>query len=269
MPKYFDIHSHLDMYEPDERTGVLSRMEEYDVWTTTIGTNPDSSQRAVELAAQNERVYAAVGMHPEDATEYAYDADRFRELARREKVVAIGECGLDYYHSAESGEPSTETQKELFEAQIDLAVEHVLPLMLHIRPSGKETMDAYEDALEILEHHYRTYGEKLTGNAHFFVGDTDIARRFLDIGFSVSFTGVITFVPSFNEVVRYVPLDMMHAETDAPFVAPEPHRGEQNEPSNVRYVVEHIAKLRKADRDQVDRQLVHNAESLFVNGEAR
>lgn len=262
-PDYIDIHSHLTMFNPVERASVVCRMRDAGVWTISVGTDPADSQATVDIAGEFENVFACIGVHPIDGVNASFEKKTFQEMASDERVVAIGECGIDYFDRGDEALPAADTQKELFEAQIELAAEHELPLMLHIRPSDKETMDAYEDALDILEHHHATYGEKLRGNAHFFAGDTSIAKRFLDIGFTVSFTGVITFVPAFNEVVRYVPSDMIMAETDSPFVAPEPYRGQQNEPSYVPYVVRHIAKLRGVSESEMGTALVDNARRAF------
>jgi TatD DNase family protein len=262
-PQYFDIHSHLTMYNPVERARVVCRMRDVAAWTISVGTDTADSRQTVEVAREFENVVACIGIHPIDGMSDTFDKATFEELGADDSVVAIGECGIDYFERGDEPLPSADNQKELFEAHVELAAENELPLMLHIRPSGTETMDAYEDALDVLEHHHQTYGEKLRGNAHFFAGDTKVAQRFLDIGFTVSFTGVITFVPAFNEVVRYVPQDMIMAETDAPFVAPEPYRGQQNEPSYVPYVVRHIAKLRKVEEDQMGTVLVNNARRSF------
>lgn len=262
-PQYFDIHSHMTMYNPVERAEIACHMRERDVWTISVGTDTDDSKNIIQVAEEFENVFACVGIHPIDGQADSFDKQTFTDLASHEQTVAIGECGIDYFEREGQSLPPAGEQKELFEAQIELAATAELPLMLHIRPSGKDTMDAYEDALEVLEHHHRMYGEKLRGNAHFFAGDTDIAQRFLDIGFTISFTGVITFVPAFNEVVRYVPDDMIMAETDSPFVAPEPYRGQRNEPTYVPYVVGHLAKLRYADQEQMAQVLVENARHFF------
>jgi len=262
--EYIDIHSHLTMYDKAEREKIIARMHESNTATITVGTNTEDSQASLAIARDTNGVMACVGIHPIDGAEDSFDTMAFEQMATDQNVVAIGECGLDYFKRDDQILPPKKQQVALFEAQIELAAEYELPLMLHVRPSGRETMDAYEDALEILEYHALYYGERLRGNAHFFAGDTAIAKRFLDLGFTVSFTGVITFAPAFNEVVRYVPVDMLHAETDAPFVAPEPHRGEQNEPSYVRYVYEYIAKVKQIDSLKMRQQLIDNSRRYFI-----
>ena len=136
------------------------------------------------------------------------------------------------------------------------------PLMLHGRPS-KGSMDAYEDMIEILHVAKRKHGERVKGNFHFFVGDIAIAQRVIDIGFTVSFSGVITFAKEYEEVVRFVPLTMMHAETDSPYASPVPLRGKRNSPLNVTYIVQKIAEIKGIKEEDVADQLLKNAQSMF------
>jgi TatD DNase family protein len=209
-----------------------------------------------------------------------FDYDAIKALAQDPKTVAIGECGLDYYgqrvmkrepelsvHPSEAGAsfayvhttPESEAaQREAFVAQIHLANELGKPLMLHIR-NGKDTSkNAYKDVADILKSE-----AKVRGNAHFFAGSVDDARLYLDMGFSVSFTGVVTFTRDYDEVVRYVPADMIHAETDAPYVSPKPYRGQRNEPLHVIEVAQKLAEIRGVDPEQFREQLLKNAESLY------
>jgi TatD DNase family protein len=143
-----------------------------------------------------------------------------------------------------------------------LAVQVNKPLMLHGRPSTK-TMDAYEDMLYILERAKNIYGDKLRGNAHFFVGNIDIAKRFLAIGFTMSFSGVITFTHDYDEVLRFLPLDMIHAETDSPYATPAPNRGKRNSPLYVKYIYEKIAEIKGLEKETVRLQLLENAKRVF------
>src|SRR3989344_6753889 len=241
---YIDIHSHL--YFPDfdkDREEVIKKMQKEKIATIVIGTGFDTSKISIELAEKHKNVFACVGQHPEDLdTDSVFD-ERLAELADNPKVVAIGECGLDYFRMKEDNLPLKMIQKTIFEYHIDLALEKDLPLMLHIR-SSKGTQDAYNDALDILEHHAKINGDKLRGNAHFFAGDLDVLNRLLNIRFSVSFTGVITFTHDYDELISAAPLDMIMAETDSPFVAPVPHRGKRNSPLYVSEVVKKIAEIR-------------------------
>lgn len=250
MPKYFDIHSHLnfDVYDSDFDE-VLYRLETTDTHTITVGTDLESSRRAVELADRHERIYACIGVHPVDNPTRGWDEVEFEKLVKHPKVVAIGECGMDFFHGDK--EQDFERQKKLFVEQIEFAIKHSKPVMIHAR-------DSYSEILDILETMKKEH-PSLRGNAHFFAGTVEEGRRFLDIGFTLSFTGVITFTHDYDEVIRSAPLDMIMAETDAPYVAPTPYRGKRNEPSYVQHVVEKIAEIRGEDLDTVRGALVQNA----------
>jgi TatD DNase family protein len=145
---------------------------------------------------------------------------------------------------------------------MEFAVKYDKPLMIHCRPS-KGTVDAYEEMADYLAGRKREYGEGLRGNMHFFVGNTAVAKRFYEIGFTTSFTGVLTFTHDYDEVVRQAPIDMLMTETDAPFAAPVPFRGRRNEPSYVRYVVEAIARIRGIDSEAAREAVVSNARRVF------
>jgi TatD DNase family protein len=271
--RYVDIHTHVNLAAYDEdRESVAAHTLAEGVAYINVGTQRDTSARAVELAQAHRSVYAAVGLHPVHTTKSYHDPQElgggsaftsrgedfdpayYRTLARDPKVVAIGECGFDYYRVEKD---TKARQEEAFIGQIELANELGKALMLHIRPS-EGTMDAYEDALVVLREHARG-----RGNVHFFAGTYEVAKKFWDMGFTTSFTGVITFAAQYDEVVRQAPLDMLHAETDAPYVTPKPHRGTRNEPLNVRFVYERIAELRGEDPETVRVQLVENARRVF------
>jgi TatD DNase family protein len=255
--RYVDIHSHLHFNHYDaDRDDVIRRMEENAVATISIGVTESTSVEEVAIAEAHDGVFACIGLHPDDSDE-VFDAalPTFTKLVKSNKVVAIGECGLDYSRTGDSQEKK-DAQKRNFEAHLAFAVEHGLPVMIHSR-------DSLEDTISVLESKKREYGDKLRGNAHFFTGPIDAARRYLTIGFTVSFTGVITFSDSYNDIVRFVPLEHMHAETDAPFVAPAPFRGKRNEPTYVKHVYERIADIRGEDREVVRAQLLQNARRVF------
>lgn len=261
--EYIDIHSHL--YFPDydsDREEEIKKMQNEKIATIVIGTDFESSQKSIDLAENNKNIFACIGQHPESLDVDSVFDDRLAELADNPKVVAIGECGLDYFRMKGDDLPLKMIQKTIFEYHIDLALSKDLPLMLHIR-SSKGTQDAYEDALQILEHHAKINGDKLRGNAHFFAGDEVILKRLLDIGFTVSFTGVITFTHDYDELVKITPLDMIMAETDAPFVAPVPHRGKRNSSLYVPEVVKKIAEIRNESETSVKIALIHNALKQF------
>ena len=281
---YIDIHCHLDSINYNEdREEVLARMKENKVGAITIGTDLESSKRAVEIAEKNEQVWACIGVHPitsntssgaspstspttgevsaslplpayrrgrDDSPGEVFNTEEFTKLIQSPKVVAIGECGLDYFRLKD--ESDKERQKKLFIDQIEFAIKHNKPLMLHCR-------DAYRDVLNILEE----YRGKVRGNCHFFAGSVEEAKGFLDLGFTMSFTGVITFSRDYDEVVRFLPLDSIMSETDAPFVAPVPFRGKRNEPSHVVEVVKKMAEIRGENVEVLKEVLVNNAKRVF------
>mgnify|MGYP001598575543 FL=1 len=261
--KYVDIHCHLDFPDYDsDREEVLVRMREKEVGAITIGADLESSKRAVKIAETNENVWACVGVHPDNAPStpplnLRGGRGELGELVLSKKTVAIGECGLDYFRLDPAFAKATAgKQKKLFESQIQFAIKHNKPLMLHIR-------DAYEDALEILVNYKKEAGKKLRGNVHFFAGDTKIAKKFLDLDFTLSFTGVITFTHDYDEVIKYIPPNSIMSETDAPFVAPVPYRGKRNEPIYVIEVVKKMAEIRGENEDILSEAIINNAKRVF------
>ena len=257
MPKYFDIHCHLNSHEYDEdREAVMERLALSETSVIVVGTDFESSKWAVELAEKHENVYACIGVHPAEGPEHKgfNKSEGWDELMKRPKVVAIGECGIDLFKIDK--EKDYERQKKLFIEQIEFALEHDKPIMIHSR-------DAYDEVLEILEPLVRLHGHKLRGNSHFFTGTLEQAKRYWAIGFTTSFTGVITFALDYDEVIKNAPMDMIMSETDAPWVSPTPYRGKRNEPSYVSEVVKKIAEIRGEDEILVQKTLVENALRMF------
>lgn len=277
-PKYIDIHSHVNFKAFDEdRDEVIKRALDSGTWIINVGTQIDTSRVAVELANQyKEGVYAIIGLHPiHTGTSYhdekelgvggkeftsrgeVFDKNLYRELLKDPKVVGIGECGLDYYRCDKE---SIAKQKENFIAQIELANEFNKPLMLHIRNNKEnEEHNAYADVLSLLQEHC-----KVKGDVHFFAGNWEVAKAFLDFGFTLSFTGVITFTHDYDEVIRNTPLDMIMTETDSPYVTPVPYRGKRNEPSYVREVVKKIAEIKNLPENEVAEAIIANAKRVFT-----
>jgi TatD DNase family protein len=169
--------------------------------------------------------------------------------------VGIGECGFDYFRN---GFESKNNQQEIFEKQISIANEVKKPLMLHLRNGMSAGQNAYRDAIEILKNH-----SKVHGDAHFFVGNWEEGRSFIDLGFRLSFTGVITFVRDYDDVIRNAPMNMILSETDSPYVSPIPYRGQRNEPCHVIEVVNMISKIKAQTLDNTASHLVDNAKNLF------
>lgn len=272
--RYFDAHTHTNFVAfNDDRDAVMRRAHDAGVGMNVVGTQWDTSESAVELAGQYADVYATIGLHPiHTAKSYhdekelgeegkaftsrgeVFDAAKYETLAKSPKVIAIGECGLDYFRLEQN---TKKTQEEVFIQQIELANNLGKPLMLHVR-SSQGTNDAYEDVLAILKAH-----AKVKGDVHFFAGDWTTAKKFLDIGFTLSFTGVLTFTHDYDEVVKKTPLDMLLSETDAPYITPVPHRGKRNEPAYVVEVVKAIARIKSLDEDEVCTKLVENVRRVF------
>ncbi len=256
MPKYFDFHSHLNFSDYDsDFTEVLGRLRETGTHTIVVGTDLESSKRAVALAEKYDEIYASIGVHPVDNPSRSFEEGEFAELVTHPKVVSIGECGLDFFHGDKVADQSRQT--ELFLAQLDFALKHNKSLMIHSRA-------AYPELLEILEAKHKEEGDKLRGNIHFFAGTLEEAKRFWTMGFTTSFTGVITFTHQYDEVIKEAPIDMLLSETDAPYVAPVPHRGSRNEPSFVMEVVKRMAEIRGEPLTILAPALVKNALRMLV-----
>lgn len=260
LPTYIDVHAHINFPDYDaDREDVILRAKEAGVYIINVGTNLETSKAIVELAEKHEGIYAIVGLHPtEVSSENRFNAKEFEALVAHPKTVGVGECGIDVYRLTETDDikEHLRMQEEDFREQIRLAVAYDKPIMIHARES-------YGKILEILKDCFSVYGSKLRGNAHFFAGSTEEAQAFLDLGFTLSFTGVITFAKQYEDLVRFVPLERMLSETDCPFVSPVPFRGKRNEPSHVVEVVKKIAEIKGLDVDTVKKALINNAFSAF------
>lgn len=248
-----DTHAHLDdeRYDEDRNQVIEQLRQDGLVYVINPGADMASSRKAVALADSFDFIYAAVGVHPQDAA--AIDDDDIAELERlagRDKVVAIGEIGLDYHYD----EPSRDIQKRRFIQQLALADKLDLPVIIHDR-------DAHGDVMDIL----RARGKKQKGVLHCFSGSVEMAEECLKLGFLISFTGNITFKNARRllDVVKAVPIERMMIETDSPYLSPEPYRGQRNYPGNVRYVARKIAEIKGMEYEDVVRITGHNAIKLF------
>jgi TatD DNase family protein len=251
-----DSHAHIQGKEyAGEAAAVIARAREAGVETIVAvgGTGDMSSNReAAALADSFPGVYATVGMHPHDAKDVGdEELQTLKQLAERSKVVAVGETGLDYYYS----HSPHATQREVFVRLIHLALEINLPLVVHER-------EAAEDAVALLR---REGDGRLRGVIHCFTGDYAAARRYLDLGFYLSFTGIITFknADALREVARKLPLESVCVETDSPYLTPVPYRGKRNEPAYVRFVAETLARIKDISFEEVARATTANARALF------
>ena len=252
-----DSHAHIQGKEyAGEVEAVIARAREAGVGKIiAVGGAGDmsSNTEAVALAKTFPDIYATVGMHPHDAKDVGADElKKLKDLAAAEpKVVAVGETGLDYYYN----HSPREVQRRVFGQFIHLARETGLPIVVHER-------DAAQDVADLL----RTEGAgKLRGVIHCFTGNYEAARAYLDLGFCISFTGIITFknADALRDVVRNVPLERMLVETDSPYLTPVPHRGKRNEPAYVRYVAETVARIKGLSLEEVARVTTQNVRELF------
>jgi TatD DNase family protein len=280
-----DSHAHLDMY-PDDLLDVLTRAYAAEVRTILaigIGDGPDTMHRALEIAndiavapksLELPKLYASAGIHPQEAHQATPEAlTRLAALTQDPRCIAIGEIGLDYYHA---DNPDVPTQQAAFIAQLHLAATARKPILIHCRTSELATAaakekygaaDAWQDILAILG---EQWGAKARGNTpagimHCFSGTVDQAQRSLDLGFHLSFAGNLTYpaAHSIREAASFAPPDRILIETDAPFLAPFPHRGKRNEPAMIAHTAAYLADLRKLTPEALAELTTTNFHNLF------
>ena len=249
-----DTHAHLDDARFDgDRDAMIARAREAGVeHFVTIGCDLTTSRAAVELADRYPFIYATVGVHPHEARQIGDSwYDDLRRLAQHKKVVAYGEIGLDYHYN----HSPPKLQRERFREQITLARELRLPIVVHTR-------EAQDDTIAILK---EENAADVGGVFHCFSGDARLAKNALDLGFLLSFSGVITFqnATMLRDIVKTVPMDRILVETDSPYLTPAPHRGKRNEPAHVRLVAEKIAAIQGMTADQIAELTSQNARRVF------
>ncbi len=275
-----DSHCHIQFKAFDKnRDEVIARCIEKDVIMNTIGTQMTTSQRAVELAEQYDKVYATVGLHPiqhkkvkveEEDTMFVARGEDFDTsfysglIERSEKVIAVGETGLDAYHVPKDVDINAvfDDQWDVFLKHVELAEKYDIPVVIHVR-------DAHEEMIKRLQ----AMPKVPRAVVHCFTGNWQEAQAYLDLGFYLGFTGVVTFPPkktdptsqiALNEVVENIPLDRILVETDAPFLAPQAYRGKQSEPWMTEEVIRHIADVRSLSFEELRDHTVQNTGSLFA-----
>lgn len=265
---FIDTHAHVNLADFDgDLEAVANRCLSEGVSVINIGTKESTSKRAVDLSLHYTHMYAMVGLHPiqvcgRESEGEVFNCDYYHDLIRiaAGKVVGVGECGFDYYHTT----PDTyEMQEAAFISQIQFANEVGLPLMIHTRgpkpgESSPTGQSVYADVHTVLKKY-----AKVPFNVHFYAGTYDEAKAFFELGGTISFTGVITFAKVYEDIVRAVPLERMHAETDCPYVAPVPHRGARCEPWMVKEVYKKIAAIRGEDEEDVRQVLRENAKRFY------
>lgn len=253
---FVDSHCHLDKLDyQDLHTGideVIAKAHQAKVTQLlSVGVTLDSFPTMLEMIAPYEQVYASCGVHPLDVLS-DFDLERFRDYASHDKVVAIGETGLDYHYQPETAE----LQKLRFEQHIDVAVALNKPLIIHTR-------NAQQDTLAILK---REGAERCGGVIHCFTEDLAFAKAAMDLGFYISISGIVTFRQAIElkEVVKQLPLERLLIETDSPYLAPVPHRGKENQPAYVVEVAAYIAQLKGASLTEVAEKTSENFRNLFL-----
>lgn len=250
-----DTHAHLiDSAFDIDRDNILSNMQSDNLeYIVNIGFDIESSKKCIEMAENNDRLYATIGVHPEEVS--CWDENSLgllKEWAKHPKVVGIGEIGLDYHYTKEN----IELQKEIFVAQLKLAHECNLPVCFHNR-------DSIGDMLDILESH----ADLITngGVFHCFSESVEVYERIKKLGLKVGFGGICTFKNARKtiDVIRVVDMSDFVVETDCPYLAPEPNRGKRNEPKFVRFVIDKIAEIRGISPSEVEKISTHNALELY------
>jgi len=269
-PLLIDTHTHVNFNVfKDDGDQVIKRTLDQNVWMINVGSQYSTSRRAVEYANKYKQgVYAAVGLHPfhinksiKEKEFEEFSRAKYEELLEDPKTVALGEIGLDYIDGI--SQESKDKQKAVLVEQIELAQRAGKPIVFHCRK-------AYEDLIELLTMFNlgcancpQACSPGLRGVIHCFMGRLSQAEKFLELGFYISFNGIITYARDYDKVIEKIPLNRILLETDAPYLTPEPHRDERNEPLYVKYVAEKIAQIKKIDLDQVTKQTTENARMLF------
>lgn len=274
-----DSHCHLNFhkFEKDVNEVIQNAFNAGLKAIVNVGTSIESSRLAVELTQKDDRIFAIVGIHPHHADKIDSGVDastllprmtdrswlkELEEIARHPKVIGIGEIGLDYFSYKSNGIVDPKIQKEVFEAQIDLAHRLELPLQIHNRQAG-------EDVIEILTHH-KSLLKKIPGVFHCFAGSHEVLKKALELGFYIGFDGNITYkglAPGesveLRDIAKLTPIDRILIETDSPYLTPEPLRGSRNEPKNVIIVGEYIANLKNISYKEFDLQIDQNFIDIF------
>lgn len=253
MTYLIDTHSHVDMIDFETIDEVIAKAKSYGV-EKIINPSVDANNfdTVINLANEHKEIYCALGIHPTELNGLKdEDFDKMRELASHPKVVGIGECGLDYHWD----KSNTDVQKKVFLKQIEIAKELKLPLLIHDRDAHKDSFDLLSD---------NVHGE-IPVIMHCFSGSWEFAQECIKKGYYLALGGVVTFknAKKVHEVAKEIPLDSLLLETDAPYLTPEPHRGEPNEPAYVKFVAERIAQIREISVEELAEITTANARKIF------
>lgn len=249
-----DSHVHLDdeRFDGDRDILINSLKDNKIELVINIGADMNSSMSSIELSKRYDNIYAAIGVHPHSASEMTEKTlDELREMSKEDKVIAIGEIGLDYYYD----NSPRDIQRKWFREQLELAKELDLPVIIHSRDATKETYDIIKEVQD----------GTLRGVLHCFSGSVEVAMEYIKLGFYISIGGTVTFKNArvVREVAEAVPLDKLLIETDCPYLTPEPYRGKRNEPMFVKYVAEKIAEIRGISVEELAKFTNKNTKELF------
>ncbi len=273
-----DVHTHIQFpaYDADRQSVIDRAVAAGVLKMIAVGTQAATSRVAIDLSVANPgSIWATVGFHPnhldsawyhdkkeiKDPLQEKFDIGILAELARHPRVVAIGECGLDYYRLSPNSDSDPNLrmrQKEVFQGQIQLALELKKPLMIHCRPT-KGTDDAYEDLFGML-----AQVTAIPRVIHFYVGSPRMTRRFLEAGFYFTFGGVVTFSRDYDEQISLIPMERILSETDAPYVAPLAQRGKRNEPAFILETVARLAEIKGVSVSEMERAIAENVRRVFA-----
>jgi len=250
-----DSHCHLD-YEPliNNINDVLLNAKKNNIThLLTIGTSLESSKKIIEIIEKYENIYGSIGIHPNSTTSHLNDLDKLIDIKKKsKKIIGFGETGLDYFYK----KSEKKDQIFSFEKHIEFATCEKVPVIIHTR-------DADEDTISIIKKNYT----KTKFLIHCFTGNLEFAKKLLDLGCLISFSGIITFkkLTELRSVVKYVPMDKMLVETDSPYLSPDPLRGKSNEPANVKIIAEKVASIKGISLDDVANITTKNFNFFFFN----
>ncbi len=249
----FDSHAHYDdeQFNEDREELLKSLKAGGVVGIINCGSSLEGLEMSVKLSEENDFVYAAAGIHPENADEFNDNVKRrIEDLAEAKKIVAVGEIGLDYYWEEN---PPRDVQKQVFRVQMEIAKKYDLPVVIHDR-------DAHGDTLEIMKEY-----PEVKGVVHCFSGSVEFAKECIKLGYYIGVTGVVTFKNSkvIKEVVKEIPMDKLLVETDCPYMAPTPHRGKRNQSNYIEFIMDEIAQLKGLSREEISKITIFNSKALF------
>lgn len=249
---FFESHAHLyfEHYDEDRDKLITDLLSSEIEGIISVGVDIETSYKSIKLAEKYEKIYAACGLHPTDLKSNSDDdIKELRELLKHDKVVALGETGLDLYWN----KVPLETQRKYFIRQLELALEEDYPVIIHSRDAEQETLKVINEV-----------SDKYSGVFHCYAGSTETALQLIEKGFYISFTGNITYKNNDREeVIKALPLDKLLLETDSPFLTPVPFRGKRNDPSKLRYIAQKIADLKNISIEEVAKVTSENTRKLF------